>query len=271
MNDADTSKSGRAAIDSLVTYLTRVDMLLARAGLDRTERDSVCHQIVEQFHDLLPVELDQASAAQVEEALAKLGSDAAFASDEVVSLRQAMRMIWHRFWIGTPVPLALNDHGHRRIIWSELIKGLGWICLIAALGSLLTSMILVRTPTAGWFVFIAGFATLMPLMIAVKLLRAPAASLPRVEHWPMDRLERHRTAGSWIILGSFLFVSTLFPAAYAMVAILAQRPIWPIDRNLSFAVVLTLTGLLLTMSLGEGWRRRRRHLLFRRWAAGSAQ
>ena len=271
MTEIGTPTSGREAVDSLAAYLTRVDMLLARAGLDRAERNSVCRQIVEQFHDLVPVELDQASATQVEAALAKLGSDAAFASDEVTSLRQALRMVWHRFWIGTPIPLALNDHGHRRIIWSELIKRLGWVYLIAAMGSLLTSMILVGTLTAGWLVFIAVFPIALPLMIAVKLLRLPVASLPRAEHWPIDRLERHRSAGSAIIIGSFLFVSALFPAAYAMVAVLAQRPIWPIDRPLFLAVVLTLAGLLMLMSLCEAWRRRQRRLLFRRWAEGSAE
>ncbi|NLW49351.1 MAG: hypothetical protein GXY85_00725 [Candidatus Brocadiaceae bacterium] len=108
MTNIDCPASGREAVDSLEAYLTSVDMLLARAGLGRSERNSVCRQIVEQFHDLLPVKLHQASAAQVEAALAKLGSDAAFASDDVTSLRQALRMIWYRFWIGTPIPLALK-------------------------------------------------------------------------------------------------------------------------------------------------------------------
>jgi len=82
VTDIGNQTSGREAVDSLVAYLSRVDMLLARAGLDRDGRNSVCRQIAEQFHDLVPVELEQASATQVEAALAKLGSDAAFASDE---------------------------------------------------------------------------------------------------------------------------------------------------------------------------------------------
>ena len=271
MTDIDVPASGREAVDSLTAHLTRVDMLLARAGLGRAERNSVCRQIVEQFHDLLPAKLDQASATQVEAALAKLGSDAAFASDEVTSLQQALRIIWHRFWIGTPIPLALNDQGHRRIIWSELIKRLGWVYLIAALSSLLTSVILMGELTAGWLVFIVIFIIGLPLMIAAKLLRIPVASLPRAEHWPMDRLERHRSAGPAIIIGSFILVSALFPAAYAMVAVIAQRSVWPIDRPLFLAVVLILAGLLILVSLGEAWRRRQRRLLFRRWAEGSIE
>jgi len=166
---------------------------------------------------------------------------------------------------------ALNDHGHRRILWSELIRRLGCVYLIAALGSGLTSVILMGALTTGWLVYLVGFTIVLPLMIAARLLRLPVASLPRAEHWPMDRLERHRSAGSAIIIGSFLSVFALYPAAYAMVAVIAQRSIWPIDRPLFLAVLLILVGLLIPVVLGEAWRRRQRRLLFRRWAEGSME
>lgn len=257
--------------DALVGYLIRVDIQLARTGLDRAERDSICHQIIEQFYDLLPAELGQAPAAQAEATLAKLSSDAAFASDGVTSPRQTLRMFWHRFWIGTPIPLALNDHGRRHILLGELVRRLGWAYLIAVLTSLITSMLLIGTWTAGRVVFIAGFTFGLPLMLAVTILRAPVASLPLAEHWPTDRLERHRYAGVLIIIGAFLLVTALFPLAYAVVAFLAQRPVWPVERPLFLAVILMLAGLGLLLSFGTAWKKRQRRLLFRRWLAGSAE
>lgn len=265
MTGKNGTTSACRAVDALVAYLARVDMQLARAGLDRAERDSVCRQIVEQFHDLLPVKPDQATASQVEEALTKLGSDAAFAGDEVTSFGQALRMIWHRFWIGTPFPLALNDRGRRQVSWSEFIKRLGWVYLIAAASSLLIGAVLVGPSVAHWFVFIMISTIGLPLMIAVRLFRLPVASLPRAEYWPLNRLEHHRLAGSMVVIGSLLFVAALLPAAYVIVAALVQRPIWPIDRPLFLVVVLTLGGLLMLVSLSEAWRRRQRYLRFRRW------
>lgn len=62
---------------------------------------------------------------QIEHALANLSSDEAFANLDITSCGQVLRMIWHRFWIGKPTPIALNDHGQKRIMWLELLKRLG--------------------------------------------------------------------------------------------------------------------------------------------------
>lgn len=45
-----STEDGTQAIEA---YLQRVDLQLAIAGLGRNDRDVVCRQIVEQFHDLL--------------------------------------------------------------------------------------------------------------------------------------------------------------------------------------------------------------------------
>ena len=125
MTGDEHPSSAHDAADALAAYLVRVDIQLARAGMDRRERDSTCRQIVEQFHDLLPVRLENATTAQVEAALGSLSSDVAFASDDIVSRGQMLRMLWHRFWIGTSIPLALNDHGRKRVMWGGVDQKTG--------------------------------------------------------------------------------------------------------------------------------------------------
>ena len=261
--------SGHDSAGALVAYLLRVDMQLARTGLARVERDSVCRQLVEQFHDLLPVPLENATAVQVESALTKLGSDAAFASDDVVSRGQVLRMLWHRFWIGTPIPLVLNDHGRKRIVWAELTKRLGWVYVCAMAATLVPTLMLLGKLTLGWFLFVTIFTVMLPLMIGLKLLRTPVASLPHAEHWPSNRIERHRFVGVLVIIGSFVFVFALVPGVYWLVGTLSHQAIWPVNQALLLAVLLTLAGLGMLMSFWQAWRIRQRRRQFQRWVEGS--
>ena len=269
MTKRDHPSSGRDAARTLGAYLTRVDLQLARAGMARSERDATCRQIVEQFHDLLPVPVEHATATQVEAALGHLSSEVAYASDDVLSRSQLLRMLWHRFWIGTPVPIALNDHGRKRIAWGELIKRVGLVYVFVLLGGMIISLMLMGELTSGVLLFIVMFAAIFPLSVAFQISRGPVELLPRAEDWPVDRLRRHRFAGLLVIGGSFVFVLALFPGIYCVVAAVSNRPIWPVDQGLFLAVVLTLVGLGMLFLFVEAWRRRRRRLQFQRWADGS--
>ena len=266
MTERDASPS--VAADALAAYLVRVDMQLARAGLACDERDAVCRQLVEQFCDLLPTGPDEATAEQVDEALAKLSNEADFGNDDVRSLGRSARGAWHRFWVGEPMPLVLNDAGRRRVLWGVLIGRLVRVFLLTAVASLLAAVILVGRPTAGWFVYVVGAALALPAMVAVMVLRMPVETLPRAEHWPPERRARSRGVDSLILVGSFLFAIGLFPMAYAAVALLLGRSVWPIDRPVFFTVMVTLAGLFLLASYAEALRRRRRRLQFRQWATG---
>lgn len=270
MTKGDHLSSGCDAAKALGAYLIRVDLQLARAGMARGERDATCRQIVEQFHDLLPVSVEHATAPQVEAALGQLASEVAYASQDVLSGSQLLRMVWHRFWIGgAPIPLALNDHGRKRILWGESIKRAGLIWLFVLLCGTMISVMLMGELTFGFWLFTIMFAVMFPLMLAFRISRWPVESLPRAEHWPIDRLQRHRFAGMLIIGGSFVFVLALIPSIYWVVATVSDRPIWPVDQGLFLAVAMTLGGLGMLLSLGEAWRRRQRRLQFQRWANGS--
>lgn len=264
----DHHQAGHDSAEALTAYLVRVDMQLARAGLDLSARDSVCRQVIEQFHDLLPVPLEHASAAQTEAALTKLSSDAAFESDDVVSRGQVLRMLWHRLWIDTPIPLVLNDRGKKIIMWAELAKRLGWMYASFMSVTLILNLMLMGKLTAGWFLFVTIFTVMFPLMISLKLLRAPVESLPLLEHWPISRVERHRFTGMLIIIGSFVFISALFPGMYCLVAIISQQAIWPVNQALFLAVMHSLAGLGFLLVFLDLWRKWQRRRQFKRWAEG---
>lgn len=270
MTATDAKPTLSPAAEALAAHLLRVDLQLARAGLDRDERDATCRQIAEQFDDLLSVSISQATAEQADEALTKLSGDAAFDSSEVTSLGLAMRMVWSRFWIGTPTPLALNDHGHRRIVWIELIKRLGMIYLFVAVVAVIAGTFLLDPyPTPGHAVIII-FPLILPAAVVARLWRTPVQSLPRIEHWPIDHMRQHRFVGVLTMLGSFVFVVGLIPVTYLVVALIGGRAARPVDPELLLTILWVLGGLGLLVVLADSYRKRRRLALMRRWAAGSA-
>jgi len=266
----DKSQSGNTAADALAAYLMRVDIELSRAGLSRGERDETCRQIVEQFHDMLPVPAGQATPQQVDDVLGQLAAEMDYASEEVQSRGQLSRRMWHRFWIGTEsVPLALNDGGRRRILWGELIKRL---CVLALFG-LSVAMIgwlFVTRNLFGALLFAAFFLPAFALSVIIMLMRMPVTSLPRADHWSVPARKPHRWAFVAAMLGGFALAAVLSVLAYLAWTYISVREVWPPTVESSVPTFSLLWLIAMVLLVATIWRRRERRRMFRRWAASES-
>ncbi|MCC6679633.1 MAG: hypothetical protein IT445_01915 [Phycisphaeraceae bacterium] len=266
--EQSASSSVQHAALALGEHLTRVDLQLARAGLARSERDEVCRQIAEQFHDLLPVPVQQATHEQIDTVLDQLSGESAYESSEIHSRAQRWRMMWHRLRIGYSCPVALNDHGKRRILWGELISQWIWI-------GLLITLLLVFTKGT-WVdefyelsnaVSLTTLVVMYFLMLIILASLKPIETLPHAQDWPRVRRKEYRFMFYLysIVVACLLFA--LMPTAYWLLATLQHRPVAPIDDHLELVAIIFVGYVLLAFPT---WlisrQQRRRRCQFQNWA-----
>jgi hypothetical protein len=249
-------------------YLERTDLLLARSGLSRNERDGTIGQIAEQFYDLLGVPIEQADRELTENAIAQLAPERAFELNDAVTTGQILRTTWHRFWIGWGVPIFLNDHGHKRVVWGEMIKMLVWLGLSMTIVFTIITMMM-DGPSWKWIMsgILFGFMQIgIWLRFNWLYHHTPVETMPRAEDWSAPRLHK-KIRYTWLLIagGGFLFFIALFPTAYWLVATILNRPAWPIDNGLFVIVSVALGAPLFLLSMWDGWRRRRNTRRFQNW------
>ncbi len=249
-------------------YLRRTDLLLARSGLSRRERDEVLGQIAEQFYDLLGVPIGEADREQTENAIARLAPEHTFELCENTSVVQFLRATWYRLMIGQPVPIFLNDHGCKRMVWGELTKRLLWMGLFMAIIYTVANTLVLGVPPwkwgTNWILFLLMY---MGVWFGnyLSYLRTPVESMPRAKDWSAIYL--HRCRYTWLLIsgGSFLFVMALFPAAYWLASAILNRPAWPFDSGLFVIVSQVLAVPLVALTMCDAWRRRRNSRRFQNW------
>lgn len=245
-------------------YLERTDLLLARSGLSRSERDETLGQIAEQFYDLLGVPVEEADREVTEKAIAKLAPERAFELDDAMTLRQHLRAALHQ---GAIVPIFLNDGGRKRVVWGNLIKVLVWLGLGMAILFTILSMMMFASLPWGWSMhgFMLGS---MQISIWVGLYwlyrRTPVEAMPRVEDWSASCLHKTRYAWLWVDV-PFLFIIALYPTAYWLVSAILNRPAWPIDNGLFIIVSVALGAPLFVLVMWDARRRRRNTRRFHNW------
>ena len=266
MTNESKEISDSNAAEALCGYLTRVDMQMSRAGMARVDRDATCQQIVEQFYDLLGGPANKATSEQVDAAIGKLSNDQVFASDEIQSRGQMMRMYWQRMRIETHIPLAINDHGCKKIMWGELIKRTVCLYFFVLLASIVFISIAAGKVTLGFPLFFAMIVIIMPLPILLNISRRPVESLARAEDWPTDRLAQYRFAFLVLMCWSSLIGFTFIIGIYGLIA---AAGFWPVDKYLFAIVLITLGWLSLLLAYSDMWRKRKRRLKLKRWATGN--
>lgn len=135
--------------------------------------------------------------------------------------------------------------------------------------SLICNYMVLGKAAINWFPFLCLFTAIMPLMLAIMIKCMPVESLPHVEHWPANRLDKNRFGFSLIMIVSCLLVAALFPSVYCLAALLTNQLIWPINHDL-FLTVMPFTLILgLLPGYLDVWNRRQRRRQFRRWICGS--
>jgi len=240
-------------------YLERTDLLLARSGLSRSERDETLGQIAEQFYDLLGVPIEEADRELTENAIAQLAPETAFELNDAMTLRQHLRATWHRLMIGRLVPLFLNDHGRKRVVWGELIPRMLWMGLFMALVFTITNMLMLGRPSWRWGIngaFFCFMYTGTGFGVYRMYHRMPVETMPRAEDWSAVR--QHQRRYGWLLYagGSFLFVLALFPAGYWLVATILNKPAWPVEQGLFFTVSMALNVPLFLLFMWNALQRR---------------
>ncbi len=249
-------------------YLERTDLLLARSGLSRSERDETLGQISEQFYDLLGVPIEEADRELTENAIAGLAPERAFELNDVMSTGQILRATWYRFCIGGIVPIFLNDHGRKRVVWGELIKVLVWLGIFMSLVFAIINMMMLGSPSWRWIVsgIMFGFMQIgIWLRFNWLYHHTPVEAMPRAEDWSAPRLHKIRYVWILTVGGPAFFVIALFPTTYWLVSAILNRPAWPIDNGLFVIVSVSLGVPLYLLSMWDGWRRRRNTRRFQNW------
>ncbi len=249
-------------------YLERTDLLLARSGLSRSERDETLGQIVEQFYDLLGVPIGEADQELTEIAIAKLAPERMFELNDTMTTSQLSRAVWNRFCIGGIVPIFLNDRGHKRVVWGELIKMLVWLGLLLAMVVTFLNMMMLGGPSWRWIASGIMFGCIqLGLWFRFTWLyhHTPVEALPRAEDWPAPRLHKIRYMWILTVVGPAVLIIALFPTAYWLIAAILSRPAWPIDNGLFVIVAVPLGVLLYVLSMWSALQRRRNTRRFYNW------
>lgn len=241
---------------ALSSYLERTDLLLARSGLSRSERDETLGQIVEQFYDLLGAPIGEANREQTVNAISQLAPVLGYELKEYMTKGQRLRAAWHWFWVGGFTPMFLNDQGCKRVVWSELIKQWLYITLFMAIALTIGNINHSARPSWKWYpqgFIICMITTILLFGYYSRYRFTTVEKMPRAEDWSESYLRKTLFSRTLMSVATFLLPLALYSLSLWLIMPLAKivRP-WSAQNGV-------LGVLIIAIMLSVAYRYRRGH------------